>query len=166
MLHAPDFLGYEDAIQHGDGPPRRRAARRCELKKIGNDIVTLLGGREIHPINVRVGGFYQVPTQTRARAARRDASSGRATPSLETVRWAAALAFPDFEQDYEFVALRHPDEYPFNEGRLVSSKGLDIAVSEYDEHFVEEHVAALQRAALASARAAAPTSSARWPATT
>ena len=48
---------------------------------------------------------------------------------------------PDFEQDYEFVALRHPSEYPFNEGRLVSNKGLDVAIRDYDEHFVEEHVA-------------------------
>ncbi len=61
--------------------------------------------------------------------------------ALETVRWVAQLPFPDFEQDYEFVALRHPEEYPFNEGRLVSNKGLSIAVREYDNHFVEEHVA-------------------------
>jgi coenzyme F420-reducing hydrogenase alpha subunit len=50
------------------------------------------------------------------------------------------LKFPAFEQDYEFVALRHPDEYPFNEGRLVSNQGLDIPVQEYENHFVEEHV--------------------------
>ena len=56
------------------------------------------------------------------------------------MRFAASLEFPDFEQDYEFVSLRHPDEYPFNEGRIVSSKGLDIPVSEYEEHFIEEHV--------------------------
>lgn len=52
----------------------------------------------------------------------------------------AAFPFPDFTRDYEFVALRHPNEYPFNEGRLVSNKGLDIAVTAYDDHFVEEHV--------------------------
>ncbi len=60
--------------------------------------------------------------------------------ALETVRMTATLDFPDFEQDYEFVALRHPDEYAITEGRLVSNKGLDIAISEYDDHFVEEHV--------------------------
>ncbi|HEX4077223.1 MAG TPA: nickel-dependent hydrogenase large subunit, partial [Candidatus Acidoferrales bacterium] len=60
--------------------------------------------------------------------------------ALETVRWVAKLNFPEFERDYEFVALRHPSEYPFNEGRLVSNKGLDIAVREYDQHFSEEHV--------------------------
>ena len=60
--------------------------------------------------------------------------------SIETVRWTASLEFPSFEQDYEFVALRHADEYPLNEGRLVSNRGLDIDAAEYEDHFVELHV--------------------------
>jgi len=56
------------------------------------------------------------------------------------VRWTASLPFPDFEQDYEFVSLRHPEEYPLNEGRVVSSKGVDIPVREYESYFIEEHV--------------------------
>jgi len=60
--------------------------------------------------------------------------------ALETVRWTAGLPFSDFEYDYGFVALQHPEEYPFNEGRLVSNKGLNIAVREYDDTFVEEHI--------------------------
>jgi coenzyme F420-reducing hydrogenase alpha subunit len=138
MLHAPDFLGYDDAIQMAKDHPEI-VQRGLQLKKIGNEIVSLLGGREIHPINIRVGGFYKVP-------ARRDLASlaeklkWARDAALATVRWAATLEFPDFEQDYEFVALRHPEEYPFNEGRLVSNKGLDIAVRDYDLHFVEEHV--------------------------
>ena len=54
--------------------------------------------------------------------------------------WVKGFEFPDFERDYEFVALRHPHEYPFNEGQIVSSLGLDIPASEYERHFVEEHV--------------------------
>jgi coenzyme F420-reducing hydrogenase alpha subunit len=60
---------------------------------------------------------------------------------METVRWVATLPCPDFEQDYDFVALRHPEEYPFNEGRIVSSRGLDIDSDEYETHFQEEQVA-------------------------
>jgi len=138
MLHAPDFLGYADAIQMARDSPEivRRGLR---LKKVGNEIVTLLGGREIHPINVRVGGFYTVPTR-RELAPLVEKLKGARDAALETVRWTATLPFPDFERDYEFVALCHPEEYPLNEGRLVSSKGLDIAVREYEDFFVEEHV--------------------------
>src|SRR5262249_60282244 len=61
--------------------------------------------------------------------------------ALETVRWTATFEFPDFEQDYEFVALRHAEELPFNEGRIFSNKGLNISAYEFDEHLIEEHVA-------------------------
>jgi coenzyme F420-reducing hydrogenase alpha subunit len=60
--------------------------------------------------------------------------------ALETVRWAASMPFPEFEQDYLFVALSHPGEYPFNEGRIMSNRGLDIAAGDYESNFVEEHV--------------------------
>ena len=58
----------------------------------------------------------------------------------ETVRWTANLPIGDFAVDYDFVCLRHPDEYPMNEGRLVSSGGLDIASEEYADHFEEYQV--------------------------
>jgi coenzyme F420-reducing hydrogenase alpha subunit len=138
MLHAPDFLGYESAI-HLAKDFRDVVQRGLQLKKVGNEIVTLLGGREIHPINIRVGGFYKVPAKADLLPLAERLKWAR-DAALETVRWVAEFPFPDFEQDYEFVALNHPDEYPFNEGRLVSSKLLDIAVGEYDEHFVEEQV--------------------------
>jgi sulfhydrogenase subunit alpha len=138
MLHAPDFLGYPDVITLAkDFPDVVKDALR--LKKIGNDLMTLLGGREIHPISVRVGGFYRVPTRRELLAMVDDLQWAREA-ALAMVRFTAGLSFPDFEKDYEFVALRHPDEYPFNDGRLVSNRGLDIDIGEYDAHFAEEHV--------------------------
>ncbi|MCL5006296.1 MAG: Ni/Fe hydrogenase subunit alpha [Acidobacteria bacterium] len=138
MLHAPDFLGYEDAIQmakdHGDV-----VQQGLSLKKTGNELVTLVGGREIHPINVRVGGFYKVPSKGDLAPIAEKLKRAR-DAALETVRWTSKLPFPEFERDYMFVALRHPDEYPFNEGRIVSNKGLDIAIQDYERHFAEEHV--------------------------
>jgi coenzyme F420-reducing hydrogenase alpha subunit len=139
MLHAPDFLGYEDAIRmakdHG-----AVVQQGLKLKKTGNDIVNLVGGREIHPINVRVGGFYKWPGKQEL-AELAEKLKWALDAALETVRWVAKLPFPNFERDYEFVALRHPGEYPFNEGRLVSNKGLDIPIGEYEQNFAEEHVA-------------------------
>jgi sulfhydrogenase subunit alpha len=138
LLHAPDFLGYEDAIQMAADHPDI-AVRGLQLKKLGNEIMTLIGGREIHPINLCVGGFYKVPTKGELAPFVEKLKWAR-DASLETVRWTATLPFPDFEQDYEFVALRHPDEYAITEGRIVSNKGLDIAISEFEEHSVEEHI--------------------------
>ena len=138
MLHAPDFLGYPDVVRMAQDHPDI-VQRALQLKKAGNAIVALLGGREVHPVNVRVGGFYRVPASQALAQLAEKLKWGR-DAALETVRWTTQLPFPDFEQDYEFVALRHPAEYPFNEGRLVSNKGLDIAVQEYENHFEEQHV--------------------------
>jgi len=138
MLHAPDFLGYEGAIDmardHGDAVRRGLA-----LKKAGNEILTLLGGREIHPINVRVGGFYRVPTRRELQPLAEKMKWAR-DAALETVRWVASFDFPDNERNYELVALSHPDEYPFNEGRILSNRGLDITADAYELHFEESHV--------------------------
>ncbi|MCC7209807.1 MAG: Ni/Fe hydrogenase subunit alpha [Anaerolineae bacterium] len=138
MLHAPDFLGYQDVLAMAKDHPAA-VKQALELKKLGNDIMILLGGREIHPINVRVGGFYRAPDKSEFAPLVERLKRGR-DAALDMVRFAASLECPDFEQDYEFVALRHPEEYPLNEGRIVSSRGLNISVREFEEHFVEEHV--------------------------
>jgi coenzyme F420-reducing hydrogenase alpha subunit len=139
MLHAPDFLGYEGAIamarDHGDAVRRGLA-----LKKAGNEIIALLGGREIHPINVRVGGFYRVPRRCELEPLAERLKWAR-DAARETVRWTAGFDFPDRQRDYTFVALRHREEYPFNEGRIASNRGLDISADQYDDHFEEMHVA-------------------------
>ena len=138
MLHAPDFLGYAGGIEmardHGE-----IVRRGLALKKVGNEIMTLLGGREIHPINVRVGGFYRAPRR-RELEPLRERLKWATDAARETVHWAAGFDFPERERDYTFVALRHGSEYPLNEGRIVSNRGLDIAVPEYEEHFEEMQV--------------------------
>jgi coenzyme F420-reducing hydrogenase alpha subunit len=138
MLHAPDFLGYEDALLLArDNPDLVRKA--LAMKKIGNDVVKVIGGREIHPINVKVGGFYRVPTISALRALLDPLKQAR-DAAIETAKLVSTFEFPDFEVNYEFVSLRAPDEYPMNEGRVTSSSGLDIPVREYEFHFEERHV--------------------------
>ena len=66
MLHAPDFLGCQDAVEMAQ---RYRPAfeRGLALKKMGNRIMEVVGGRAIHPVNVKVGGFYRAPLGQRSR---------------------------------------------------------------------------------------------------
>jgi coenzyme F420-reducing hydrogenase alpha subunit len=138
MLHAPDFLGYESAVAMA-GDHREIVERGLRMKKAGNAIITLVGGREVHPINVRVGGFWRAPAKRELRTLAEQLEEAREL-ALETVRWTSGFDFPELEEDYEFVALSHPDDYAIERGRLVSSRGLDISAGEYEEHFVEEHV--------------------------
>ncbi len=138
MLHAPDFLGYQGAVEmakdHGDV-----VRQGLELKKIGNEILELLGGRAIHPVNVRVGGFYRAPTRREFGPLAERLKRARDI-ALATVRFVSGFDFPDNERDYEFVSLGGAGEYPFNSGHVVSNKGLDITPHDYDAHFEESHV--------------------------
>ena len=138
LLHAPDFLGYESGI-HMAADHREVVEQGLRLKKAGNTIVSLVGGREIHPINVRVGGFYRVPTKKELEALIPELEWAKEA-AIATVRFVGGFTFPDADLDYEFVSLSHPDEYPFIGGRIVSSKGIDIPIAEYNDYFVEEHV--------------------------
>ncbi|HSK04710.1 MAG TPA: Ni/Fe hydrogenase subunit alpha [Kofleriaceae bacterium] len=136
MLHAPDFLGFPDAMTLAKHHPER-VRGGLAIKKAGNAIVAALGGREIHPINVKVGGFYRAPRRAELDALLPDLTAALGEAE-EMLGWLATFEFPAFERDYELVSLRHPAEYPMTEGRLVSTKGLDIDVRDFGAH-IEEH---------------------------
>ena len=139
MLHAPDFFRVPDvtalAALH---PERVRGA--LAVKKAGNAIVAALGGREIHPINVKVGGFYRAPRRAELAALLPELRAAL-DEAEQLLDWTSTFGFPEFARDYELVSLRHPREYPMNEGRLVSTKGLDIDVHEFGAHMQEFQVA-------------------------
>ena len=139
LLHAPDFFGAASGIELARRFPDE-IKRGLQLKKYGNRLLEVMGGRAIHPISVRVGGFHRLPSRDEMASLIPHFEWG-VQAAVETTRWVASFPFPDFEQPYEFVSLSHPDEYPMNEGDIVSSHGLRIPVVEYDRHFVEEHVA-------------------------
>ena len=58
MLQAPDLLGVPSSLELAAIAPEvvKNALR---LKKIGNALLTAIGGRSIHPVNACVGGFHR-----------------------------------------------------------------------------------------------------------
>ena len=139
LLHAPDFLGYDSGIDMAADYPQE-VNRGLQLKKHGNRLLEVLGGRAIHPINISVGGFYRAPRREELAALIPDFEWGLQA-AIETVRWVATLNFPDFTRPYAMVALVHPDEYPLNEGDVTSSDGRCVPVADYEREFEEVHVA-------------------------
>ncbi len=138
MLHAPDFLGMQDAFEIARGHPDV-VTKALSLKKLGNEILEAVGGRAVHPVNLKVGGFYKAPSRTAIRALVEPLKEA-VDSALYLTRAFAAFDFPDYNYDYQFVSMRHPDEYAIHEGRIISSHGLDIPPSAFLEHFREEHV--------------------------
>jgi sulfhydrogenase subunit alpha len=138
LLHAPDFLGLPSAIELAQ-LDRAIVERGLRLKKIGNEILTIVGGRPIHPVSLRVGGLYRAPRPSELAGLRRELDEAREL-ALETVRMVAAFDAPAFAARRLLVSLRHPDEYPMNEGRIVSSDGLDLPAHDWEDAFREEQV--------------------------
>ena len=138
MLHAPDFLGYEGVVDLARDH-RDVVERGLALKKTGNEVMTLVGGREVHPINVKVGGFYRAPTRRELRTLVDPLERAREA-ALETVRWTAGFDFPERAVECELVAVAEPGTYAIEQGRVASDRGLDIPANAYDSEFVERHV--------------------------
>jgi len=139
LLHAPDFLGYPDAIALAANH-RDLVERGLRLKQAGNAILEAIGGRAIHPVNTRLGGFHRAPTRSelaplaeRLRAALDDA--------LATVEWVAGFPFPDVQVPIDLLAVYHPDHYAIESGRIRSTTGLDIPADQFSDHVVEHQVA-------------------------
>jgi len=138
LLHAPDFLGYESALAMAKDR-RDIVERGLALKKAGNDLMELVGGRAIHPVNVRVGGFYRTP-RPRELAALRERLTAALDQAWETVRWVAGFDFPDFTHEHEMLALTTPGRYAIESGTVHTTGGLEFTPGEFEEHIVEEQV--------------------------
>lgn len=138
LLHAPDFLGYDSGLDMAKQYPEE-VKRGLRLKKHGNQLVDLLGGRAIHPVNVCVGGFYRIPKRNEFQKLIPDFEWGL-NAAIETTRWVAGFEYPELESDCDFVSLSHPDEYPMNEGVMKTGCGDLIEVSQYRDEFEERQV--------------------------
>ena len=153
LLHAPDFLGYPDAIELAKDH-RAIVTRGLALKKTGNDLVELVGGRAIHPINVRIGGFHRSPTRTELDAFKPRLDDALQA-ALETLRWAAGFDFPDFETPHALLALDDAGvvdtaggagvgggagtpRYPIDAGSgVVTTAGIGFPLPDF-EHYISE----------------------------
>jgi len=138
LLHAPDFLGYPDVVALA-ADHRAIVERGLRLKKAGNAVLEAIGGRAIHPVNTRVGGFYRAPLKTELlslgeilRRALEDA--------IATTSWVAGFEFPDSEIDCDFLAVTKPGEYAIESGTVASARGLTFPAENFPAHVVEHQV--------------------------
>lgn len=138
MLAAPDFLGCDSVITLAE-KDREAVERGLRIKKVGNAIIAKLGGRSVHPVGACIGGFTRVPKREELADLREQLSRVR-DDAVECVRWVSGFHLPTVSRDIEFVSLRHPDEYPMNEGRIVSSKGMDGGQQDFQTLFEEHQV--------------------------
>ena len=138
MLQGPDLTGHESAISLAQVSPEI-VQTALKLKKIGNQILKVIGGRSVHPINACVGGWYSWPDPKEVRELLPDLEWGLEN-TIEAVKWALELPYPELDIDYEFVALHNQDQYAILDGDIISSKIGVISEEDFEEHYLEKHV--------------------------
>jgi len=138
LLAAPDFLGFKSAIEMSS-QYANEVRRGLKLQALGNDLVALFGARSVHPVGVKIGGFSKAPAQKDINSILQRVTDAK-QDAVDLIQWLDTLDLPEDNQEFVSVALHHDDEYPFNEGRLISDNGLNIAISEFEKHFKEMHV--------------------------
>lgn len=139
MLHAPDFLGYDGAIEMARDGHQALLERGLAIKRAGNELMALVGGRSVHPVNLKVGGFHRPlragelkPVAESLRHAREEL--------VEAVAWAGTLSFPERRIETEFAALGGEGDYPIERGALHSSAADPIGPDDFEQDYLETHV--------------------------
>lgn len=138
MLQAPDLYGKESAFELAEAAPDT-VKTALRLKKIGNELLKVIGGRSVHPVNVCVGGFYSWPTTAALKALLPELEWGLGV-ARDAVQWSTTLPYPELEIDYEFVALHDEHEYGLMGDQILSSRGQKLEIADFEKAYIEEHV--------------------------
>lgn len=138
LLAAPDFLGFKSAAEMAKQFPHD-VRRGLRLQAFGNALIKLFGGRSVHPVGARIGGFYRAPDKQQIEDLLKQAKES-INDCVDTITWLSSLSLPDNSHDFICVSLYHPNEYPMNEGRIVSNQGLNISIEEFADYFKEYQV--------------------------
>jgi len=138
FLAAPDYLGYESLL-----PMVKEhltvVKRALKLKKLGNDIVELVGGRAVHPISAVINGFTKIPEKEDVELMRKRLLDAK-QDARDTIEFFSSLEMPEFIRKSEHVALSSPEEFAINEGFLASTEGIRVEEQRYRECFKESEV--------------------------
>lgn len=137
LLALPDFLGFDNAIAMAERHPNE-VKRGLQLQGLGNSLIRLFGGRSVHPVGARLGGFHHAPAAEDVRALVASLQQAQ-SDAAELTRFCARLPLPEDPQTFISVALHHTDCYAIESGSLRTSTGLELTADQFEQHFRETH---------------------------
>ena len=138
MLAAPDFVGAPDAMAMAERDPGL-VKEALALKRLGNSLMSAIGGREVHPVSLKIGGIYRAPSK---------GALSSLLPELDRLRgsvrnmaaFVSSLQKPSLERESTLVCLHDPSRYAIDGGEIVSNSGLRLPPSSFEESFEEYQV--------------------------
>ncbi len=128
LLHGPDFYNLPDAWSSKSYMDILK--KGLSMKRIGNKLIEIIGGRSIHPVSVKVGGFYNFPKKKQLTELLPEIEKAY-EKSLQMIRWASNLNYPELEIVHTFLSLGEAGEYPMNYGFVISNSGLKMKMDQF-----------------------------------
>lgn len=138
FLALPDYLGFDNAVDMAQ-KHMKEVKRGLKLKALGNKICSVIGGREIHSVNTRVGGFYSIPKQDQLNELLKEMKDAKKDVEA-TADLFGKLKVPEFERKTNYISLYKKGKYSFTEGSLKTFEGKKITQERYKELIKEKVV--------------------------
>jgi sulfhydrogenase subunit alpha len=131
FLALPDFLGYDNAVAMAD-KYGNVVVKALQIKKFGNKIMRMMGGRMIHGENPIIGGFGKLPSKEELTEVKKEALE--LLPfAIETIDLLAGLEMPNhMERETQFLCCKPPhDGYDYYGDAFVTSDGEVHSAEDY-----------------------------------
>ncbi|MBD3387929.1 MAG: hypothetical protein GF416_02670 [Candidatus Altiarchaeales archaeon] len=135
FLVLPDYINADSALDLVDAAPDK-FQMALNLKKIGDKIVEVVGGRPVHPITPTVGGFSQVPSEEELERLGRELEL-TLKDGVEAVQLFASLEYPEMERASEYLSIMADNKYGFYGGLINSTSGDVFEIDEYKTNIEE-----------------------------
>lgn len=133
----PDYLGYSSAIDMAK--KYNQEIKDClEIVRVGNELVKLIGGRDMHPFVTVVGGFTSIKSKDEYTKVL-DSLKKLVPLTKKTIELFASLNVPKYEKnDTVFISLENHESFPLHTGDIISNTGLKFNEDNY-LNFIDEH---------------------------
>jgi coenzyme F420-reducing hydrogenase alpha subunit len=119
------------------GKHKKEVLRALSLMKLGNNMVQLIGGKEMHPFTSVVGGFTHVPSKENVAYLRKELK--KALPeAIATAKLFMKLKQPVFDAEMDFASLNPEKDAPLISGDIITLNGLNIKPNDYTNYIDEE----------------------------
>ncbi len=137
FLALPDYLGYESALAMAS-KHKKELQTALRLIKTGNNIVRLLGARDLHPVSATVGGWLKLPKQEDIDMIKHELLEVK-EDAIKTCSLFSSIKYPEFNSNGDWMSLSKKNAYAVLDGRLTTSN-YRFDKDEYKDYLTERQV--------------------------
>ncbi|MFH1506482.1 MAG: Ni/Fe hydrogenase subunit alpha [archaeon] len=135
FMSLPDYFNIENAIELAKKRPEI-VKLAISIKSLANKILEIVGGRQIHSVTTRFGGFTKLPEKKELDELLSLLKKEKPKMLREFKQIFSTLKQPDFKTDNDFLALCSDEYAPFK-GTLKTLSSITFEIGDYRTYLKE-----------------------------